>query len=57
MIDDRTVPIEVGTSKRYLAQLDSVEDKKYGLLINSNLNEVRVDGTNISVPLKWFLLI
>ncbi|MCD6442802.1 MAG: ATP-binding protein, partial [Thermotogae bacterium] len=56
-INDGIIPIEVGTSKKDLSQLDSIKEKKYGLLINSKSNRVRMIDDNVIIPLKWFLLI
>jgi hypothetical protein len=56
-MDREMIPIEVGTSKNDLSQLDSIRDKKYGLLINSESNKVKITNNNVIVPLKWFLLI
>lgn len=55
-IENKIIPIEVGTGKNDLSQLNSVEEKKYGLLINFRSNKVEVVGSNVIVPLKWFLL-
>ncbi|RKX51559.1 MAG: hypothetical protein DRP30_07765 [Thermotoga sp.] len=56
-INDGIIPIEVGTSKKDLSQLDSIKEKKYGLLINFKSNRVRMINDNVIVPLKWFLLV
>ncbi len=56
-IDGQVLPIEVGTGKRDLAQLEAVRDKKYGLLVSFSSREVRVWGSNVVVPLRWFLLV
>jgi predicted AAA+ superfamily ATPase len=56
-IDKKIIPIEVGTSKKDLSQLDSIKDKKYGLLINFKSDKVKISNNNVIIPLKWFLLI
>jgi len=56
-IDNKIIPIEVGSSKSDLSQLDSIKDKKYGLLINARSNRAKASYANVIVPLKWFLLI
>ncbi len=56
-IDNEIIPIEVGTGKRDLSQLNSVKNKKYGLLLNFRSDRIKIYNDNIIVPLKWFLLI
>ncbi len=55
-IDNKIIPIEVGTGKKDLSQLDSIKDKKYGLLINFNSDKLQRNNDNVAIPLKWFLL-
>ncbi len=56
-IDNKFIPIEIGTDKSDLSQLNSIKNKKYGLLINFKSNKTNVINDNVIVPLKWFLLI
>lgn len=56
-IDDKILPIEVGTSKNDVSQLNSVKNKRYGLLIKLNSDKVQINNDNVIIPLKWFLLV
>ncbi len=56
-MNDKIIPIEVGTGKKDLSQLNSIRDKKYGLLVNSRSKSAVLHNDNIIIPLQWFLLI
>jgi predicted AAA+ superfamily ATPase len=56
-IDNKIIPIEIGTGKNDLSQLEAIKNKKYGLLINFKSNEAKISNNNVIVPLKWFLLL
>jgi len=56
---DTPVLIEVGINKTSTIQIKSYSKYRYGIIINSKINELKYDNLNriIFIPLSWVLLI
>ena len=56
---DSPVLMEIGINKTSTTQIKSFSKYRYGIIINSKIDELKYDDTNkiIFIPLSWFLLL
>ena len=56
---DSPVLMEIGTNKTTTTQIKSYSKYRYGIIINSKINQVKFEDSNriIFIPLSWILLI
>ena len=55
---DQPILLEVGINKKSEKQITKSRIKyRYGIIINTKIEELTIAGNIISIPLKWFLLI
>jgi len=55
---DSPVILEVGINKKTKKQVTKYqENKRYGIIVNSKINDVKIEGDCLFLPLHWFLLL
>lgn len=60
IIETRNKPVllEIGVNKKSKKQINKSRiEYRYGIIINTKTEEVKIDGNTVVLPLKWFLLI
>ncbi len=55
---DKPITLEVGINKKSTKQVSKyIENKRYGIIINSKIEDIIIDKNCLFIPLSWFLLL